>query len=117
MSKNLLSRRQVMNMCKAVFDFNEYGIFPLVKDISANRGWRFLSYYLEISQDEEYDYKVQFIVSGYALSVYFYKVIGINKLKEVGHLCCRIDYDNSCLIPVYRSGCRFTYEKDVFCFV
>lgn len=113
MNKKLWNRRQVMNMCRVVFNFNEYGILPLLKDIIANRGCRFLSYYFEIPQDEEYEYKVQFYVSGYEFRVHLYKVIGINKLKEVGRASYCIDFENNCLNLVYRSGCRFTCEKDV----
>lgn len=105
MEKKLLSRREVMNMCNAVFNFNEYGIKPKLKDIRCNQGWRFLSYYFEDSEDNEYKVEFCFSRPRGCLSVTINKVVDYKRLSAIkiydyllesnaGYLCLRSNYNS-----------------------
>ncbi len=102
MKEMLFSRRQVMEMCKAVFNFDEYGIKPYLKDIKFAYGSRFLSYYFEGSDNNEYE--VKFSVIRRRLMLTIYKEEDINTLSQIKLYVYHIDLNNWCLSPVYQSS-------------
>lgn len=113
MEKTLITRRQAMNLCKAVFNFKEFGITPRLKDISLYSGWWFLSYYFFGSEKEDIEYKIKFCVSKQCMSVTLYEVIGINKLKQVGRACFAYGLDlEKSLACIYHSGFNFLHYDE-----
>lgn len=72
MGKNLLSRREVMIICKSIFDFKANGIKPLLKDIKLCNAWRFLEYYFYDDLGDEYFVKF-YIKEAKEVSFYVYK--------------------------------------------
>lgn len=106
MGKNLLARKQFMEICKAVFDFEEYGIKPKLKDIKLHSGRRSLSYYFEDLDENEY--KISFSYDGYSeFYIFVYLTISFNRYKEVSHVHFNLSYSNGLMCLVYRSGCHF----------
>lgn len=113
MKKNLLSRREVMIICKSIFDFKAKGIKPLLKDIRLNDGWRFLSYYYYDDLDNEYYVKF-FIKEARSVSFYVYKCVGNNDLE--GIMCERfyIDLDTWSLYPFLKIHSDGSYRQSEF---
>lgn len=119
MKRNLLSRRQVVDLSKAVFNFEEYGITPRVKDVRLNNGWRFLSYYFEDAY--EVDSKVEIATSGYRLMVTIYQISELGVLNQFSIKDYAICYDSNSisLFPVYKSSfgiiqTKFTEEDRIY---
>lgn len=106
MGKKLLSRKQFMDMCKAVFDFEEYGIKPYLKDIRLRSGRRSLCYFFEDSSGNEY--QIRFSFDGYReFYIYVYAVFDFNKYKEVFSVYFNLNCSEGLMCLVYRSGFNF----------
>lgn len=111
MGKKLLSRKQFMDMCKAVFDFEEYGIKSYLKDIRLHSGRRALTYFFEDSN--EIEYQIRFSFDGYReFYIYVYEVIDINRYKEVFSAHFNLNCSEGLMCLVYRSG--FSFLKKSF---
>lgn len=101
MEKMLMKKRQFMDLCKSVFDFEEFGIKPCLKDIKKyHDGRRYLRCYFLDQEDNSY--LVDFIYNGICeFYVYVYKELDFNRYEYYSN-------DHFCLIE---NGLKLLYHS------
>ncbi len=106
-----LTRRQFMNMCKAVFDFEDYGIKPRLLNVHCCLcGSKYIKCRIEDQEDNEYFIRFEFNGS-HDFNIYVFELIEMGFIRRVAFHNFSLNYMDSFLVLVSCSGFNFLKKR------